>query len=175
MKTYFFDTSALQYKYVGGTFSRRIRRVISNRRSECYIADVTVLEIFSAFAKTCRRERWSLLKYDNMSAKFWADLSKGRLQVCTTGKRDLLRATNLMRFAGVTKRKNLASADALIAVCCLDLALEKQEEVVFYLEDKKLFETLQQINAFRSSLKMRHLTVKQPAQAQNHYSRKPTG
>lgn len=157
MRIYFFDTSALQYRYVQGTFTRLIRRLISDRRSSCYIADVTVLEISGALAKTCRREGWDVVKFDTFNDRFWADLAARRLKVCTTANRDLLRAKDLIRFAGVAKRKNLGSADALIAVCCLELALEKGEKVTFYLEDRKLYGTLKDVNAFQAGLKLRLL------------------
>lgn len=157
MPIYFLDTSALQYRYVPGNFSRRIRRLVSDGRSPCYIADVTVLEISSALGTQCRKRGWVVKKFDTMDSSFLADVASGRLKVCTTTKRDVLKARDLIRFAGVVKQKSLKSADALIAVCCLELALEKKQKIIFYLEDRKLYSTLRVIGAYRSALKLRHL------------------
>lgn len=140
-----------------GNFSRRIRRLVSDDRSICYIADVTVLEISSALGLKCRKRGWGVKEFDAMDIGFLEDLATGDLKVCTTSKRHVLKARDLIRFAGVVKQRSLKSADALIAVCCLELALEKKQRIVFYLEDKKLYSILRDIDAYRAALELRHL------------------
>jgi hypothetical protein len=149
---------ALQYRYVNGKFSRLIRTAISDYRRECYIADLTVLEMSSTLALKSRKQVWKTSQYDSLECAFLEDIATGKLRVCTTGKRQILRPRDLIRFAGVIKQRSLKSADALIAVSCLELALELKEEILFYLEDGKLFSILKDIDAFTSVLKLRHLS-----------------
>lgn len=157
MPIYFLDTSALQHRYVPGDFSRLVRRVISDGRWNCYIADVTILEMWSTLGINCRKRGWGLKEFDAMVHRFWEDLATGHLKVRTTSKRDVVRAGHLIRFAGVLKGRHLKSADALIAVCCLTLAQEKKQKVVFFLQDRKLYKTLLDVNAFQSALELRYL------------------
>jgi len=152
---YFLDTSALQHRYVESVFSRRIRRIVSDRRGTCYIADVTVLEMARALANRCRQNGWGINRFDAMNLTFLQDIESGRLKVRTTTVRDVLRARHLLRFAVVSMRKNLHSADALIATCCLYLAQELKQKAVFYSHDWALYLILRDIGAFRSSLKLR--------------------
>jgi len=77
--------------------------------------------------------------------------------VRTVTQLDLLRVRHLLRFAGVLKKKKLKSADAVISECCRELALEKRRRIVFYVADWKLYAILRDIDAFRSTLKLRFL------------------
>ncbi len=92
-----------------------------------------------------------------MDKSFLDDVATGRLNVRRIVERDVLRARHLIRFANVVLKRSLKSADALIAVCCLDLALEKKQRVIFCIHDKPLYSTLQSINAYRAALELRYL------------------
>lgn len=98
-----------------------------------------------------------LKAYDSMDIRFLNDVASGRLIVRTADRKNSLRARHLIRFAGVVRRRNIGSADAVIASCCLDLALEMKKRIIFYTHDKPLFLTLQEINAFTSALTLRFL------------------
>src|SRR5882672_5798668 len=100
---YFFDTSALQYRYVDGSNSRGVRWIISAKRNQCYIADLSILEISSALAKHCRTNALLLQDYERLDQRFWRDVCEGRILIRETGKREYVRARNLLRYAGVEK------------------------------------------------------------------------
>jgi predicted nucleic acid-binding protein len=155
MPVYFFDTSALQHRYMDGPYSKRIRRIISTGSNECFIADITVLEIASALGNRCRQGNLRYQRYDQANDRFWEDIAEGRLIVRDTSQRDVMRARNLLRYAGVLKRRRLQSADALVAVTCLELALERGEAIIFYTSDWTLYDILSQIDAFNAALTLR--------------------
>ena len=158
MPVYFFDTSALQHRYFDSQKSRSIRRIISDRRNTCYILDLTIVEIASAMAKKCRSNKLDNKAYDTIILKFWADVSSdGPLHVLNSGQREILRATHLIRYAGVFRRRNISSYDALIAVSCLEFALENRTRVTFCLEDWSLYDIISQIEAFKQVLKFRFI------------------
>lgn len=157
MACHFFDTAALQHVYVDGPYSQRVRRIISDRRGDNFIADVTVVEIASALARRCRAQNWDERRYDGFDMGFWGDVADGRVRVRGVTHQDTMRARHLIRFAGVVRRRNMGSTDALIAACCLDLALERRERIAFYTEDWTLYTILRDIDAFRSVLALRFL------------------
>jgi predicted nucleic acid-binding protein len=150
---YFFDTSALQHRYLDGPKSRGIRRIISNSKNRCYIADLSILEIASTLAKHCRKNKLSLKHHGHLDQAFWRDVHEGRLLIRDTGQREYLRARDLLRYAGVEKAKNIASADALIAASSLEFALEEDEPVTFCLEDWKLFHVIRDVSAYKKVLR----------------------
>jgi predicted nucleic acid-binding protein len=155
MPVYFFDTSALKHRYMDGPYSRGIRRIISTGSNECFIADITILEIASALGGKCREGNLRYQRYDQADDRFWKDVAEGKLVVRSTSQYEVIRARNLLRFAGVLKRRNLGSADALIAVSCLELALERGDRIVFYTSDWTQYDVLRQIDAFNSALILR--------------------
>ena len=155
MPVYFFDSSALQHRYMDGPYSKRIRRIISTNSNECFIADVTVLEIASALGRRCRQGNFRYQRYDQADDRFWKDIEEGNLIVRETTQRDVMRARNLLRYAGVLKRRNLGSADALVAVSCLELALERGETIIFYTSDWTQYDILKHIDAFTAVLTLR--------------------
>ncbi|HKO61583.1 MAG TPA: type II toxin-antitoxin system VapC family toxin [Pyrinomonadaceae bacterium] len=155
MPIYFFDTSALQHRYIDGPYSKRIRRIISTGSNECFIADITVLEIASGLGRRCRQGNLRYQRYDQADDRFWKDVADGNLIVRATTQRDVMRARTLLRFAGVLRRRNLGSSDALIAVTCLELALERQKPIIFYTSDWTQFDVLRQIDAFNAVLTLR--------------------
>ena len=158
MPVYFFDTSALQHRYFNSPKSRSIRRIISDRRNTCYILDLTIVEIASAMALKCRSNNLNVKEYDKLSRKFWLDVSShGPLRVLNSGKREVLRARHLIRYAGVIRRRRISSHDALIAASCLEFALENRTRVMFCLEDRPLYNIISQIGAFNQVLKFRYI------------------
>jgi predicted nucleic acid-binding protein len=156
---YFFDTSALQHRYLNGPKSRGIRWIISNRRNSCYIADLSVLEISSALALHCRRNSLPLRRYIHLDQAFWRDISNGRLVIRDTGQRDYLRARDLLRYAGVERKRHIKSADALIAASCLEFALGQSDPVTFCLEDWPLFHVLRDVSAYARVLRFHFIGI----------------
>ena len=153
----FFDTSALQHRYITGPYSRRVRRIVSDRRGDSFIADVTILEIASTLARKCRKNNWDKRRYDSLDMDFWSDLANRRLKVRETTRSEIMRARHLIRFAGVVRRREIGSADALISATCLDLALEKKQRITFFTSDWTLYSILRDLDAFRSTLALRYL------------------
>lgn len=150
---YFFDTSALQHRYIDGPKARGIRWVVSNRHSHCFIADLTVLEISSTLARHCRRNSLSRKEYSRLDQRFWRDVIEGRLVIRQTGMKEYLRARDLLRYAGVEKARKIASADALIAAACLEFALSEKERVTFCLEDRGLYNVLRDVSAYAKAIR----------------------
>ena len=150
---YFFDTSALQHRYLDGPKARGVRWIISSKRNPCYIADLSILEISSALARHCRRNSLSPIDYRRLDQEFWRDVYEGRILIRNTGQREYLRARNLLRYAGVEKKKNIGSADALIAASCLEFALANDEPVTFCLEDWPLYHVLRDVSAYKRVLR----------------------
>jgi hypothetical protein len=118
-----------------------------------------MVEMASAMARRCRQGALTVKDFDSMSAAFIKDVADGRVQVRNMNKRDMRRARDLIRYAGMIRRRNLGSGDAIIATCCLDLALERREKLIFYTSDWGLFDTLRTINAFTSALTIQFLGV----------------
>lgn len=156
---YFFDTSALQHRYIDGPKSRGIRRTITDARNRCYISDLTILEIASAFGTHCRRNKLSVTTYAKLDQTFWKDIYQDKLLVRNATQRDFLRARQLLRYAGVEKGKNIKSADALIAASCLEFALETRADVTFCLEDWPLYHVIRGVNAYNRVLDFRFIGV----------------
>ena len=150
---YFFDTSALQHRYLDGPKARGVRRIISSSKNRCYIADLSILEVSSTLAKHCRKNKLSLKQYGRLDQAFWRDVNEGRILVRDTKQREYLRARDLLRYAGVEKGKNVASADALIAASALEFALEQDEPVTFCLEDWPLFHVIRDVSAYKKVLR----------------------
>jgi hypothetical protein len=156
---YFFDTSALVYRYTGGGPARRVRRVTSDKRVQVHIASITAVEMASALAKFCRVNNHNSRKFESMDRAFLRDVASGRLIIRDVTQSDMQRARHLLRYAGAVKKRNLGSLDALVAICSLELALEKKLPVVFYTEDWTLYSTIRELNSFRSVLELRCLAA----------------
>lgn len=156
---YFFDTSALQHRYLDGPKARGIRGMISRAANTCYIADLSILEISHALGVHCRRKKLSLRQYSRLDEYFWQDIRDGRLQIRNTGKREYLRARDLLRYAGVGKKRSISSGDALIAASCLEFALQQTEKVTFCLEDWTLYSVLREVSAYAKVLRFHFIGV----------------
>lgn len=147
---YFFDTSALQHRYITTVKSRGIRRTISDARNECFASSVTVLEIASTFGRHCRSNHLSLSNYRRLDQKFWKDVQSGILRLREPSERDYRKALHLLEYAGVDLGRRITSFDALIAASCLELALERSTRVKFCLEDRGLYDVTHRISAYNS-------------------------
>lgn len=156
---YFFDTSALQHRYVDSPKSRSIRKIISDKRNRCYISELTILEISSALALRCRKAKLTLKDYSKMDQSFWRDIHEQRLHVRPVTQRDMMKARHLLRYAGVELNRKLKSADALIAASALEDAYESGMKVTFCLEDWTLYDVVRNISAYRSALRFRYIGV----------------
>jgi predicted nucleic acid-binding protein len=154
---YFFDTSALQHRYINTPKSRGIRRTISDSRNKCYAASITVLEIASAFALHCRKHNLTRVDFRRLDRLFWEDVKSGVLQLRETGQREYRKAQHLLEYAGVELRRSIKSADALIAATCLELALEKSTRVKFCLEDWTLFDITSELSAYKFAIQFRFI------------------
>jgi hypothetical protein len=150
----FFDTCALQHKYVTGPHSRRIRSLVTKTSTTSYISEWTVVEMASALSNRCRQGSLPNSAYDAMNRQFLKDIAEGRLNVRPLAPPELQRARQLIRYAGVLGRNRISSGDALVATCCLDLALAEQQRVVFYTSDRKLYNVLTTIDAFKKAVKL---------------------
>jgi hypothetical protein len=150
----FFDTSALQHRYVTGQHSRRVRQLLGRADARSRIADSTILEMASALATRCRGNGWGLKSFDRLHHQFLDDIANEVFVVRTAGMREVQRAVHLIRFAGVVKKKGLKSADALIATGALEYALEVQQTVNFYTSDWALYTCLRDLNAFRTTMNL---------------------
>ena len=94
-----------------------------------------------------------------MNLQFLRDVAKGRLVVRPVTTREIRRARDLLRFAGVVKRKGISSGDALVASSCLYLTYELKSKVVFFLSDTGLFNLLGSVNAFTAAVDLRFAAV----------------
>jgi hypothetical protein len=69
-----------------------------------------------------------------------------------------MQARSVLR-KGVAINRNVGSADALIASCCRELALELKARVVFYTADWGLYTVLRQIDSFTSVMTLRFILL----------------
>jgi hypothetical protein len=153
----FFDTCALKFRYADGPYRATVNRIIGNRYNTSYIADLTILEMASAFGSHCRTASLTLAAYDLMDLRFMDDVARKRFIVRPTNKLNVLRARNLLRLGGMIHRRSMGSGDALIATCSIDLAQELKERIHFYTADWRLYSILRQIDAFTSSMTLHYL------------------
>jgi hypothetical protein len=153
---YFFDTSGLQYRYFDGKPSRGVRRIISDRRNRCYISELTVLEIYSALGRICRREKLPLADFAQMDREFWTDVDEKRLLIRPIAKDALMRARSLLRRAAELDRK-MTSADSVVASSAMELAFEEGERVTLCLEDWGLYNLTRNIEAYKATLTFKYL------------------
>ncbi len=153
----FFDTCALKHRYITSPYRARVNRVIGNQHNTSYIADLTILEMPSAFGGHCRKESLKLAAYDLMDLRFMEDVAKKRFLVLPTNKLNVLRARNLLRLGGVIHQRAMGSGDALIATCSLDLAQELKERIQFFTADWTLYTVLRQIDAFTAAMTLQYL------------------
>lgn len=157
MSLHFFDTCAIKHRYIGSPQARRVNRVVQDKRTECYIADLTVLEICSALGGACRAEKKGVREYDTMDHRFLTDIANGMIKVRSTNKLNVIRARSLLRYGGVVRGRNLGSGDALIASCCLDLAHDKKERIIFNTADWNLYSILREIDAFTAAMTLQFI------------------
>lgn len=153
---YFFDTSALQYRYTPGRHSRVVRLAISARANTCYISEFTLVEIGSALGNYCRGNGLSIKDYDRLNKLFWKDVDDGRLHVRSVTQRNLMRARHLLRH-GAEINRNITTVDAVIANSALELALEMHERITLCLEDRRLYKLLRDVSAYSSALKFKYI------------------
>jgi hypothetical protein len=156
MPTCFFDTCALVPRYRTGKFTYRVNRVFSSGK-QIFIAEITMVEIVSAFASVCRDSHLPDSEFHRMCGEFLDDVADELVKVRPMDRADMNRATHLLALGGVVNGRALKSSDALVAVSCKQLALDRQERLLFYTKDWKLYRTLYEINAYRSALKLRFL------------------
>jgi len=158
MPTYFFDTCALKHRYMKTSVSSRVSRIISNRKHEIYVSELTIVELGSAFAHYCQTRGTGHKEYDRMYRRFFLDIARKRINVRDITRRDLENARHLMRFAKVIQRRSLGSSDAIIAETCRDLSYELGRRVIFCSSDQRLHSTLSVTGAYRAAVRLRYLS-----------------
>jgi hypothetical protein len=153
---YFFDTSGLQYRYFSGKHSRGVRRIISDVRNECYISELTVLEVQSTIGKRCRGANLPLTEFARLEKSFWRDVHERRLLIRPVQKQALMRARSLLRLATELNRK-MTSADSVVASSAMELAFERGQKVTLCLEDWGLYDVTRGIRSYQSVLRFKYL------------------
>jgi hypothetical protein len=143
-------------RYRLGKFSYRVNQLFASKR-DIFVAEITMVEIVSAFGSVCRANKLAESEFETMNFKFCEDVASDRIQIRPVTRSDMFGARHLLALAGILNRRNLGSSDALVAVACRELALENGERVTFYTKDWTLYSTLYQINAYRSAMRMRYL------------------
>lgn len=156
MAACFLDTCALVPRYVKGKFTYRMNQLFGSKK-EIYIAEISMVEIVSAFGSICRDKHLPDSDFEQFNSDFLDDIASERIQIRPLSSMDMLRARHLLSLAGIVNRRSLKSSDALVAVSCRELALETGERLTFYTKDWRLYSTLHDINAYRSALKLRFL------------------
>src|SRR5947208_2463400 len=149
MATCFFDTCALVPRYRLGKFTHRVNQVFGGRKN-IFVAEISTVEIVSAFASICRDQKLPASDFEQMNAAFFDDLATERIRVRPITRFDMLHARHLLTLAGMVNRRKLGSSDALVAVSCRELAFETNERIMFYTKDWTLYSTLYQISAYRA-------------------------
>jgi hypothetical protein len=158
MPIYFFDTCALVPRYEPGTYSRRVRALTAARSGvKIAIADFSVVETISAFAKICRANRLGKITFERWREQFEDDLAARRILVRPVTQSDMRRAIHLIAYAGVVKGNNIRTVDAMIGASARELALISKERVILYTNDWGLYHTLYGLRAYTSVLILRHL------------------
>ena len=92
-----------------------------------------------------------------MRGNFENDIASGLLRVRSVRAIDLRNARDLLEDAAVVNRRNLRSADAIIAASCRELAHNLGLRVIFYTKDWAQYSSVYDIQAYRSVLKLRYL------------------
>jgi len=157
VSVYFFDTSALKFRYVSGPRARGVRRVSSDARNTCYVAELTILEIANALGSMYRDNRIALPDVRRADLAFWGDIQSGRLKVWPTRRKDMMRARHLLLYAGVQLGRSIDASDALIAAASVECALEMKTKVTLCLEDRRLHSTIKALPAYRAVLRLYYI------------------
>ena len=105
MPAHFLDSCALQHRYIDSPYSRRVRGLVTRKACECFISEWSVLEMSSAFANRLRKNSLTVVEFDLLNNRFLKDIAEGRLKVINMTSRDFIKARNLIRYAGVVKKK----------------------------------------------------------------------
>lgn len=156
MRIYFFDSSALQHRYFNGKSSRSVRRIIGSSKAKCIIADSVVLEMCKTLANRCRQKSYSHRRYAAAERRFFADIATSRLNIQKTTPRDVMNARDLLRFSHLIKKRNMGSADALLAATALELARQLRKKITFCTSDTKLYNLLREIDSYKKGLWLRY-------------------
>lgn len=157
MDIYFFDTCALVCRYAADQFTNRVNRIVQGKNRTIHISDLTVVEISSALAKTCRARKLSASEFFKMRAAFEDDIANGLIQVETSSQADLLSARDLLEDAAVLNHRDLRSSDAIIVSTSRGLAYTLDRRITFYTRDWKLYSSVRGIGSYTAALRLRYL------------------
>jgi hypothetical protein len=111
----------------------------------------------STLAKACRTHHLPVADFYAKRGAFESDIASGLLKVRVVKAIDLRNARDLLGDAAVVNRRNLQSADAIIAASCRELSHSLGRRVIFYTKDWTQYSSVFEIQAYRSALKLRYL------------------
>jgi predicted nucleic acid-binding protein len=157
LRIYFFDTSAIIPRYHAGAFTAKVNRILATPESQFYVCELSVVEVSSALAQFYRKHQLTVADFHTMRGLFEDDIANGLLNVLPIAKTDLLNARDLLEDAAVLKKRNLRSADAIIAASCRELAHTQRTRVIFYTKDWTQYSSIYDVQAYRAALKLRFL------------------
>ncbi len=100
-------------RYAADQFTNRVNRIVQGKNRTIHISDLTVVEISSALAKTCRARKLSASEFFKMRAAFEDDIANGLIQVETSSQADLLSARDLLEDAAVLNRETCGAPTQL--------------------------------------------------------------
>ena len=111
----------------------------------------------STLAKIYRKRGLAVSEFHRMRALFEDDIANAALMVRTVSLADLTGARDLLEDAAVLNKRDLHSADAIIAASCRSLAYALKKRVIFYTKDWTQYSSIRSIRSYRSALGLRYL------------------
>ncbi len=158
---YLLDTSALKWAYIKGSkHCRRCRYIMSRAHGRVYIAEITILEIVSAFGHEVRGGRMSAAQFAKLDRQFLKDIAVGRLSVARLLSSDLVGCRQLLALVGVAESRALESQDAMVAYTARRLALESAMPTRVLTSDRRLARIIQEVTAFSGLVTSEYLHPK---------------
>jgi predicted nucleic acid-binding protein len=104
------------------SLTRRVNRILAAKNAEFYICELSIIEMSSTLAKQFRKHGLQISEFHDRRAMFEDDIGNGLLKVQKVYQSDLLSARDLLEDSAVLNKRDLRSADAIIASCCRHLA-----------------------------------------------------
>jgi predicted nucleic acid-binding protein len=108
---YFLDTSALIKRYHTETGSEVVEDVFRDPAAHLFISDLSIIELYSAFARRVRMGEITADDFQKAKAEFDADIQSGQLRVEAFGEADKVQAAQWIERHGVSR--GLQALDAM--------------------------------------------------------------
>ena len=153
MKTYYFDTDALSWRYVDTidyrlgaphtTVTERVNAIVQEVENDCYISEFTLLEWTSVLGKRVRSQQEGFAGFDyewsvKIEQAIMQDIVAHRLNVYPSIPRVVERARLLVNLIGVGSKRALKTIDAVHLIYAIELAQAKECKVHFVSCDRQL-------------------------------------